>query len=57
MDTPETIWSAHGLLVAPEVVHQIHLDYVLVGADVITTNTYGIIHNDLAKVGIEDHFE
>ncbi len=56
VETPETIWSAHGLLVAPEVVRQIHLDYISAGADVITTNTYGIIRNDLAKVGIEDRF-
>jgi len=40
----------------PEVVRQIHLDYIAAGADIITTNTYGVIRNDLAKIGIEDRF-
>ncbi len=44
------------MLAAPEVVRQIHLDYLLAGADIITTNTYGIIRQDLAKIGLEDRF-
>jgi S-methylmethionine-dependent homocysteine/selenocysteine methylase len=56
VETPPTIWSADSLLTAPEVVRQIHLDYVLAGADIITTNTYGIIRRDLAKIGLEDRF-
>jgi S-methylmethionine-dependent homocysteine/selenocysteine methylase len=56
VETPSTVWSAHALLAAPEVVRQIHLDYILAGADIITTNTYGIIRRDLAKIGLEDRF-
>ena len=52
----ETIWSANALVEAPEVVREIHLDYIHAGADVITTNTYGVIRADLAKEGIEDRF-
>jgi S-methylmethionine-dependent homocysteine/selenocysteine methylase len=52
----DTIWSANGLLVAPEVVRQIHLDFIAAGADIITTNTYGIIRANLAKEGLEDRF-
>ena len=52
----DTIWSANALLTAPDVVRQVHRDYVAAGADVITTNTYGVIRNDLAKEGIEDRF-
>ncbi|MGI9254418.1 MAG: homocysteine S-methyltransferase family protein [Thermomicrobiales bacterium] len=51
-----TIWSAHALIVAPEVVREVHRDYIDAGADVITTNTYGIIRQELAKEGIEDQF-
>lgn len=40
----------------PAVVRQIHIDYIRAGADVITTNTYGVIRSDLAKEGIEDRF-
>ena len=53
---PTTIWSAGVLMSDPAVVHQIHLDYIAAGADIITTNTYGIIRSDLAKEGIEDRF-
>ncbi len=53
---PTTIWSAGVLMTDPAVVHQIHLDYIAAGADIITTNTYGIIRSDFAKEGIEDRF-
>ena len=52
----ETIWSANALLVAPDVVRRIHQDYIAAGADVITTNTYGLIRRDLATAGIENRF-
>jgi len=52
----ETIWSANALLEAPEVVSEIHHDYIAAGADVIITNTYGVIRAELAKEGIEDRF-
>lgn len=52
----ETIWSANALLVAPEVVRDVHRDYIMAGADVITVNSYGVIRGDLAKEGIEDRF-
>lgn len=53
---PGTIWSANALLVAPDTVHQVHEDYIAAGADIITTNSYGVIRSDLAKEGIEDRF-
>ena len=56
VDVPETIWSAGALITDPEVVRQIHVDYIAAGADVITTNTYGIIRSDLSNVGIADRF-
>ena len=51
-----TIWSANALLVAKDVVLQVHKDYIGAGADIITTNTYGIIKSDLKKEGLEDKF-
>ena len=53
---PETIWSAGALMTDPEAVRQIHIDYISVGTDIITTNTYGVIRQDLVKEGIEDRF-
>jgi S-methylmethionine-dependent homocysteine/selenocysteine methylase len=54
---PETIWSANALLVAPQEVVNVHLDNIAAGADIITTNTYGVIRSDLAKEGLEHRFE
>ncbi len=52
----DTIWSANALLVAKDTVLQVHKDYIAAGADIITTNTYGIIRSELKKEGIEDKF-
>lgn len=56
VEIPATIWSANALLVAPEEVVSVHLDNIAAGADIITTNTYGVIRNDLAREGVEDQF-
>ncbi len=50
-------WSAYALLSDPDVVRQVHSDYIEAGADIITTNTYGIIRTELAKEGLEDRFD
>ncbi len=49
-----TIWSANALLVAPDIVRQVHVDFIDAGADIITTNTYGVIRAELAKEGVEE---
>lgn len=54
VEIPPSIWSANALLVAPEVIVDIHLENIAAGARMITTNSYGVIRNDLAKVGIEE---
>ncbi|MDJ0804059.1 MAG: homocysteine S-methyltransferase family protein [Desulfobacterales bacterium] len=56
VDVPETIWSAGALITDPDVVRRIHRDYIAAGADIITTNTYGIVRRDLSNVGIADRF-
>lgn len=52
VDILSTIWSANALLVAPEVVRAVHADYIAAGAQVITTNTYGVIRHELAREGV-----
>ncbi|MCG6892947.1 MAG: homocysteine S-methyltransferase family protein [Desulfobacteraceae bacterium] len=54
---PETIWSAHALLAAPDTVVEIHRDFIAAGADIITTNTYGVIRADLETEGIAHRFD
>lgn len=46
------LWSARALLNAPEVLHQIHADYVRAGAEVITANTFRTHRRSLATAGL-----
>lgn len=50
------IWSATALDLAPDIVRQVHADFVDAGADVITTNTYGISRERVAREGIEHRY-
>jgi len=57
VEIPPTIWSANALIVAPEVVVEVHKENIEAGAAIITTNSYGVILSDLAKEGLEDQYE
>lgn len=57
IDISKPSWSAGALLTHPDVVQQVHMDYILAGADIITTNTYGVIREDLAKEGMDHLFD
>ncbi|MCY3834752.1 MAG: homocysteine S-methyltransferase family protein [Chloroflexi bacterium] len=50
-------WAVAALYEDPQLVREIHLDYIRAGADVITTNTYGTTRVRLRHVGLEDRFE
>jgi S-methylmethionine-dependent homocysteine/selenocysteine methylase len=39
----ELAWSATALLTHPEVIREVHEDYIASGADIITTNTFGTL--------------
>ncbi|MFB6247473.1 MAG: homocysteine S-methyltransferase family protein [Salinibacter sp.] len=39
-DTEPSLWSANALTEAPDLVQEVHEDYLRAGADLITTNTY-----------------
>ncbi len=47
------LWSAHALQGAPEVVQQIHLDYLRAGAQVLTTNTFRTHARNLAAADLQ----
>jgi S-methylmethionine-dependent homocysteine/selenocysteine methylase len=49
------LWSAIGLLEAPDVVARIHRDNLDAGADVLTTNTFRTTRWTLRKAGIDTH--
>ena len=50
-------WAVAALYDDPDLVREIHLDYIRAGADVITTDTYGTTRIRLRHVGMEDRFE
>ncbi|MCY4466691.1 MAG: homocysteine S-methyltransferase family protein [Chloroflexi bacterium] len=47
-------WASGALYEAPELVSEIHRDYIQAGADIITTNTYGTTRTRLRYIGKED---
>lgn len=46
------LWSAEALLAYPEVIQQIHEDYIKAGADIIITNTFRTTKRAFAKKGL-----
>lgn len=46
------LWSAKALLTRPEIVQQIHEDYIKAGAEIIITNTFSTTRRVFAKKGI-----
>lgn len=48
----EPLFAARALLDAPELVEAIHFDYLRAGAQVLTTNTFGLHATTLARAGI-----
>ena len=50
-------WATAALYEDPQMVRDIHIDYIRAGADVITTNTYGTTRTRMEAMGMEDRFE
>lgn len=57
--TPEGmgVWSGTANIDAPEVVRQVHEDYLRVGADLITSNNFWTSRSRLALAGVADEWE
>ncbi len=54
VDVTLPLWSARALIDAPDVLFQIHTDYLRAGAEVITANTFRTHRRSLAKGGLGD---
>ena len=54
VDISLPLWSARAILDAPEILMQIHLDYLLAGANIITANTFRTHRHNLASSGMGD---
>jgi S-methylmethionine-dependent homocysteine/selenocysteine methylase len=53
-DTGIPLWSAQPLLARPDLVLQIHRDYITAGADIITTNTFRTTRRTFQRAGLPD---
>ncbi|MBI4769330.1 MAG: homocysteine S-methyltransferase family protein [Chloroflexi bacterium] len=53
VDTTLPLWSAHALVTAPDVLRQIHTDYLRAGAEILTANTFRTHRRNLAAGGLE----
>jgi S-methylmethionine-dependent homocysteine/selenocysteine methylase len=53
LPTTLPLWSAVGLLERPDLVRQIHLENLLAGADIITTDTFRTTAHTLRKAGLD----
>ena len=54
VDISLPLWSARAILDAPETLMQIHLDYLLAGANIITANTFRTHRHNLASSEMGD---
>lgn len=50
-------WSSSGALDGPDVVREVHEDYLRAGARVVISNTFSTSMHALADAGIDDRFE
>lgn len=57
IDVSMPLWSARALLHAPDVLEQVHVDYLEAGADAITTNTFRTHRRSLARAGLDARTE
>jgi len=53
VDTRLPLWSARGLLDAPETVARIHAEYVKAGAEIVTANTFRATRRAVARAGLK----
>jgi S-methylmethionine-dependent homocysteine/selenocysteine methylase len=49
-------WSGRALIERPDLVESLHRQFIAAGADLITTNTYGVVRAFMADIGIEDRY-
>ena len=54
VNTDLPLWSAGAMLHAPDVLRQIHFDYVRAGAELLTANTFRTHRRSLARAGLAE---
>lgn len=57
VDTDLPLWSANALITNPSAVLQMHRDYIVAGADIITTNTFRTTRRTCLHANLPDRSE
>ena len=55
--TPSPLWSAQVMMDHPDIVRDLHADFIQAGASVITLNSYSVTPERLARDADESYFE
>ncbi len=50
-------WNGGGALTHPDIVRQVHEDYIRSGAQIVISNTFSTSRHVLQDAGLEEHFE
>ena len=53
----DNAWNGGGALTHPDIVRQVHEDYIRYGAQVVISNTFSTSRHVLRDAGLEKHFE
>ncbi|UYV37470.1 homocysteine S-methyltransferase family protein [Rhodobacteraceae bacterium D3-12] len=56
-DRATPLWSTAVMMDMPGVVRDVHLDYFKAGATIATANTYAVLRDRLARIGLENAFD
>jgi len=53
----DNAWNGGGALSHPEILREVHEDYIRAGADIIISNTFATLKSALRDAGLEKYFE
>lgn len=53
----DNAWNGGGAMTHPEIVRQVHEDYIRCGAQIVISNTFSTSRHVLQDAGLEEHFE
>jgi len=53
----DNAWNGGGALTHPDIVRQVHEDYIRCGAQIVISNTFSTSRHVLQDAGLEEHFE
>ena len=53
----DNAWNGGGTLTHPDIVRQVHEDYIKSGAQIVISNTFSTSRHVLSDAGLEEHYE